>query len=1394
MDFEKVRHVGGSARTGFEELCVQLVEGICGARLSNRVRVDGSGGDGGVELIATAEDCRRIGIQAKYFGKTLGTPQWSQIDRSVKEAMSNHPDLTDYYVCTHKDRNPAQAKSWDTLQDAWKLSYRHLRVHWVGHHELTNILTTPRWRYLATYWLDAPEFSFEAAQRRTEAAIKQLHRRFTPKINNRTTAELQLSRMLALSSARLEHHARCVELAEDALKLRDKLGDARWSDSAHALTAACSVAIDVCHALVDNIADGELLRQVASYGQILEDATQNLRALASAGWAEESRRRRESDSTNPGSSPSSFARSATELVEKIEVVLETLSLLTRAGNSQVWLMTGQGGMGKSHLLATVARNAIRDNSATLMFLGEQFQDNSPVSSQICEQLHWGRSFDDLLACLQARAAEAGRPSLIIVDAINETPNKGIWKTQLISLQADIERYPFVYLLISCRDDWVQTCLPEPLSAEAPTVHHRGYDLNFAEAVAAYFTGYEVSTDTFPPLLPEFRNPLFLKTVCETYQGRRLPAHPLSFVEVLAAWEDRIGEEIERAIDCPRSGTKQAINRVVHAMAASGSAFLDEDVVRRICSDIFPVPQEQRSLYRQLQTQGFMEEVPRSGTTQVRLQYDRFYDVRVAQAEVEAFANAAAWQAHWEGNILRRINANTDVRVSSPKLFAYALLVPEKFGIELPELRMPELEEDDWDSGESRVWDAWIDALAWRQIPNDHDKVRVLFSAWSRTGQSEGRIYGELFTFGCIEQHPLNADFFHTILADKDFATREEHWTAAVADQLTDAAGIDLLGFTRWCDGAKGLCSDEQARLASILLIWVTSTTNWSERDRATAAATRLLEGRGEVAHMLFETFWQVDDPYVLERLLAIIAGVIPTLDQESLGRLASTVCRCFFASGPVPLNMMQREYARFIAEYAQRKGALDEALIAAATPPYDSTPVQIWSEEQVGPYENDRRFHTIAASLKPEGMGMYGDFGRYVMGGKVEQFVDASAVATDDGSASPQHPREDPRAARRYIWSRIRELGWTPERFSEFEAHLSSNGRQRARIERISKKFQWIGLYEYLGYLMDNRTYMEYGADEGADDVRASDLMMRDYDPSAAAFDGVASRNTDKPRMPTQRSGKAVPTMSSTRQRRAWVITEFDPFLPYLNVSIDGAPRLVLSGHFSLSEELPFGRSRMNSEHTSQWVDVRSFIVPIKYVDLLASQLTDLDFWGKGVELPRVYDCWLSEYPWHPMLDSVTEACASGSPWLRPLFRRGVLHGTACSLDSEERHFVLPSPVLFEAMSRSAVGPLAAPRHAEVPGYRIDDRQGEAIFWGSADNRETILAADYGKLMACLSEGQFALMWCCLSEKRLSHDSDSQAAESSQSSVIVHRPFQIPVETRGRRRDFPAQPRSVRRR
>ena len=81
-------------------------------------------------------------------------------------------------------------------------------------------------------------------------------------------------------------------------------------------------------------------------------------------------------------------------------------------------------------------------------------------------------------------------------------------------------------------------------------------------------------------------------------------------------------------------------------------------------------------------------------------------------------------------------------------------------------------------------------------------------------------------------------------------------------------------------------------------------------------------------------------------------------------------------------------------------------------------------------------------------MGNYGDFGRYVMGFAVHHFMDderTEPVAKGMGRGGDEH---DARFARRYIWRRIIELGWTPERFSEFERGRIDGFRRHAGPDR----------------------------------------------------------------------------------------------------------------------------------------------------------------------------------------------------------------------------------------------------------------------------------------------------------------------------------------------------------
>ena len=124
IDFRSIRSFDGSQNTGFEQLCCQL------ARHDDAVpkgsvfhRLDGSGGDGGVECYWTHPNGDEWGYQSKYFFQL----DKEQLYNSVREALAVHPRLRKYVVCIPFDlagptsrRGKSQVERWEEYVEEWR--------------------------------------------------------------------------------------------------------------------------------------------------------------------------------------------------------------------------------------------------------------------------------------------------------------------------------------------------------------------------------------------------------------------------------------------------------------------------------------------------------------------------------------------------------------------------------------------------------------------------------------------------------------------------------------------------------------------------------------------------------------------------------------------------------------------------------------------------------------------------------------------------------------------------------------------------------------------------------------------------------------------------------------------------------------------------------------------------------------------------------------------------------------------------------------------------------------------------------------------------------------------------------------------------------------------------
>jgi hypothetical protein len=168
-----------------------------------------------------------------------------------------------------------------------------------------------------------------------------------------------------------------------------------------------------------------------------------------------------------------------------------------------------------------------------------------------------------------------------------------------------------------------------------------------------------------------------------------------------------------------------------------------------------------------------------------------------------------------------------------------------------------------------------------------------------------------------------------------------------------------------------------------------------------------------------------------------------------------------------------RHYASEICRQAELKGVLPDAIPRDSfKPPFDSRWPKIWSDKTVRAKRAEiKHGHTTLFESVEPGPGVgYGDFGRYVMEGLVHHF---QSRRLKQKPISGERSSFDAQIAKRYIIQRVFELGWDATVTDTHPGGVTSLRSEKV-VERLSKKCQWIALYEFLGYLSDHYHFHDY--------------------------------------------------------------------------------------------------------------------------------------------------------------------------------------------------------------------------------------------------------------------------------------------------------------------------------
>jgi hypothetical protein len=1002
IDFAGIRSHKLGQRHSFEELVCQLARRERVAPGTAFRRVDGAGGDGGVEAYWLLPDGAEAGFQAKYFLRT-GDIDWEQLDKSVVQAVASHPHLERFVValpCVLTDRSGAKGKGkrgWEHWKDRvaqWtahvaSVGHRAVRFECWSASEILDRLAQPDAAGLRMYWFEAVTFSPTWFASHVESAIRYLDERFHPEDHVEVAIEASLAAVARSDSYVSNLVASVSKLAASKLHVSERpiIEECMpMIEGVSVALASWSLFADADYSIENDIPYDHM---IASLRQ-LEIAVDRV-----ISWC-----RSKIDVSDAGDDRaiSRIRREASEIGELLDSTTATLrSARSQSENDRAAIVLGHAGSGKSHAFGKFAQVAIAEGRPILFFLGQQFSNRDPWV-QIAEILGLeGENADTILSALDSHAQACRRRAVILIDGINEGVGSVYWRDRVGEFVGRIRRYRHISCIVSCRSEYAQYAITESLRTSLRIFEAVGFQSPEEQQAAArvYMDRRHIARPSVPWLSPEFSNPLFLRATCTALQkeGRHeFPRGLRGTKAVLAYYLNAIGRHLGAGRDGSNDllpGTLASVREVATRMAVDREDYVPRQVADRLIADAFKPfqPPAGQSWLDVLLRNGLFraDPLPLAGDDDpliipvevVRFSFQRFQDFLMADGLLQGVSNAR--DAFASDGSLSFVIGNDHPNWRWTGLFdALATIIPERDGVELVDV-LPG-GPDTWWSWHTRS--AFEESVRWRSVGAFSDRTLQLLNALGSIG---GHPIDLLLDVAVVADHPWNAQLIHKNLLKRSMPDRDRFWTTSI-NGSDDGVGAPIERLIDWAFRGQSPSTERKNQLlAAITLCWLLTSTNRRLRDRATKALTSLVLARADLYPELVDAFATVDDPYVHERLVSSAFGAC-CLDP-SVSRLipyAVSTYQQYFASGQAPTDLLLRDYARGIVERCLSIASLPPGIdLALVRPPYRSPrPRLTVSEEQLNKIAERAGGRQIVHSATS-----MGDFARYEIESRTRDFM-----------------------------------------------------------------------------------------------------------------------------------------------------------------------------------------------------------------------------------------------------------------------------------------------------------------------------------------------------------------------------------------------------------------------
>ncbi len=1285
IDFKEVKPLDGSQRTGFEKLCVQLAqrESPAGARFTPN-----GAPDAGVECYCTLDDGSKWGWQAKYFTGSLGPVQWRQIDESVKTALDKYPRLARYYVCLPIDlpdaRRPgveSARQKWDKRVSKWEgwAGGRAVEFHLWGQFELRDRLSRQENSGLTQYWFDKQFFSRDWFEGRLDEAIRSAGPRYTPEIH----VEMSIVEEFDLFSRSQEAVDRVKSMAEE---IRNASAYVRYSFRDEISETSIDGLMRLEKIALDNLAALEYAPNTdMTFDIVAETFDEYINAVA-----------RFRDLKEIGSITRQQRNSLVNLLYALSEAHLKIVHASKIANKQVMVLHGKAGVGKTHLVCDIAKKRIETGAPTILLMGQRFTSEQEPWMQAREHLDLPNApVEEIIGALEASAEAANHRALIIVDALNEGKGSKVWPAHLNAFLAKVEQSQWISVVLSVRSGYEDQIIPDNVRASAARIEHSGFSEHEYDAASSFFAHYGLEFASAPIMQPEFQNPLFLKMLCETLQAKgekRFPIGSIGVTEVFDAYLDMVNKRIAAPEKADYNKNDRNVQAALKAFAARmmgmGTMGLPRKDAETVVNEILPRQEFSKSLYNHL----LLEHVLICNPDEtVYVNYERLTDYLVADALLDEYPTAD-------------IPLSVIERASPGLIEALCVQVPERSGKELPRIapgyyvvseaylssiiwrKKSAFSEDTKDlleeifHAEVDLCDLWDVMLTVTTIPDHMFNADSLDELLRRYAMPERDAIWSV----CLHQMwswegkgPVHR------LVDWAWGIQPtQQIEGAVVDLASTALGWILTTSNRPLRdrATKGLVALLTGRFDSTLKL-IDKFADVDDpylRERIYAVAYGVamrsyeVDQIGELATSVYrKVFAHCNPPAhillrdyargVVER--AVHLGASIDLDLEKMRPPYQSEWPIIPGEGEIeellPTVGKQVEFStglagdfnRYVVPCAEQWLSLRRTENPWRSPEdrkrrairrFSKDEKSAWEQ-----YEKLLRNKAVRIELIFDGAINLDPIKRKKetrikkllakLTRRNKRVIKSVLQAEREGK-----PRFDLQTIVRYILWRVSDLGWTGDRFEQFDQVVSySNRRQAGKAERIGKKYQWIAFHEILAYLADHYQYCDYNEAEYRGPWQQP---LRDIDPSCTLSSAHSQRY--------QRSWWAPLPYENWKEEishEEWVADNTDvprvEDLPLIVQDSDGIRWVNMNGFFTWEQPSSPSVERYSVPRRNLWMHCEGYFVRSEDVDTFMDWAQSVNFWGRWMpEIHTLHDVFLGEHGWAAAFKHL-----EGEPeWRRP--------------------------------------------------------------------------------------------------------------------------------------------------